>query len=87
MNLRRKRRNEPEVNMTSLIDVVFLMLIFFMISTTFNREAELSIQLPTANQEAKAEAEKKVVEVVIDAEGNYFINLQALVNRKPETVK
>ena len=48
MNFRRQRLEEVSVNLTPLIDVVFLLLIFFMVSTTFTRETQLSIDLPEA---------------------------------------
>ena len=49
MILRHDRRRDPELNITPLIDVVFLLLIFFMVSTTFDKQAELSIELPEAS--------------------------------------
>ena len=51
MNLRPQRREDPEVNITSLVDVVFLLLIFFMVTTTFHREAQLRVELPEASSE------------------------------------
>ena len=51
MNFRRQRRENLEINITPMIDVVFLLLIFFMVTTTFNRETELQIQLPEATGE------------------------------------
>lgn len=86
MNLRPQRREDPEVNLTPLIDVVFLLLIFFMVSTTFDREARLHIELPEASAEA-AQAPDDVLEIAINEEGDYFINEQKVVNRKPETLK
>lgn len=86
MNLRPERREDPEVNLTPLIDVVFLLLIFFMVSTTFDREARLKIELPEATSEA-TEAPEEVLEIAINAAGDFFIDEQKLVNRKPETLK
>lgn len=86
MNLRPERREDPEVNLTPLIDVVFLLLIFFMVSTTFDREARLKIELPEATSEV-TEAPAEVLEIAINAAGDYFIDEQKLVNRKPETLK
>jgi biopolymer transport protein ExbD len=86
MNLRPERREDPEVNLTPLIDVVFLLLIFFMVSTTFDREARLKIELPEATTEA-TQAPDEVLEIAINAAGDYFIDEQKLVNRKPETLK
>ena len=72
MNLNPRRREEPDVNLTPLIDVVFLLLIFFMVSTTFRKEADIEVDLPEASTEAASE--QQGLEVVIDAEGGYFIN-------------
>ncbi|MGA7802940.1 MAG: biopolymer transporter ExbD [Gammaproteobacteria bacterium] len=86
MNLRPRRRSEPEVNLTSLIDVVFLLLIFFMVSTTFNTLARLQITLPQAS-EKPAPQPQKVLVVAITADSRFYVNNQELVNNKPETVK
>ncbi|MEJ2685792.1 MAG: biopolymer transporter ExbD [Gammaproteobacteria bacterium] len=86
MNLRPRRRAEPEVNLTSLIDVVFLLLIFFMVSTTFNTLARLQITLPQAS-EKPTPAPQKVLVVAITADSRFYVDNQELVNNKPETVK
>lgn len=86
MNLRLNRKEEPDLNLTPLIDVVFLLLIFFMVSTTFDREAELKIQLPEAAGEER-EQPSDPVEITIDAEGRYFVNRQEVLNTKLETLK
>ena len=75
MNLRPRRRDDVEVNLTPLIDVVFLLLIFFMVSTTFNRESQLQVDLPEASSEP-TEVPKEVLEITIDVDGEYFINEQ-----------
>lgn len=85
MNLRPRRREEPEINLTPLIDVVFLMLIFFMISTTFLREADLQISLPEAATEPRAEV-REPIEVTINREGTVFIAGEALLNSQVGTV-
>lgn len=77
MKFRRQAQQEVTVNLTPLIDVVFLLLIFFMVSTTFTRETELQIDLPEA-EGAKAEQETDRVEVEISADGVYSINGQRL---------
>ncbi len=84
MNIRPHAAEEPELNLTPLIDVVFLLLIFFMVTTSFVRDSELQIQLPEAATEA-GEA-RAGVEVVIDADGRYFINEQEVVNPQRATV-
>lgn len=87
MNLRPgRRREDPDVNLTPLIDVVFLLLIFFMVSTTFTQESEISIELPQASGEASKE-EKRLIEISIDAQGRYFVNQQQLINTQLATLK
>lgn len=77
---------EPvDVNLTPLIDVVFLLLIFFMVSTTFTRERELTVELPEASAEATVETTERV-EIEINAEGEYAVNTQRLVNRSSDTL-
>lgn len=87
MNLRpQRRREEPDVNLTPLIDVVFLLLIFFMVSTSFQRDTQIPLRLPEAESEA-LETQSTVVEVGIDTEGRYFVNREALVNDQRSTVR
>lgn len=86
MKFQRRRGEEPEVNLTPLIDVVFLLLIFFMVSTTFERETEITLELPEATGEPIV-SEKKVVEISIDARGRYYINKQELINTRIDTLK
>ena len=69
MNFRRQRLEEVSVNLTPLVDVVFLLLIFFMVSTTFNRETQLSIDLPEATGETR-ESQEEGIEVLSDEAGS-----------------
>lgn len=86
MRLLSPRRDEPDVNLTALIDVVFLLLIFFMVSTTFERETEISIELPEASGQPM-QTEKQVVEISIDEKGRYFVNRQEVINTQTDTLK
>jgi len=86
MKLHSQRVEDPDVNLTPLIDVVFLLLIFFMVSTTFNKEAELSIELPTADGEVLIK-DTLQVEVSIDADGNYAINSERIINSQINVLK
>lgn len=86
MNLQQTRKEEPEVNLTSLIDVVLLLLIFFMVSTSFVNEAEIQIRLPEASLEP-VPAESQSLEIAVTAEGRYLVNQRALVNARPETLR
>ena len=78
--------DEPAVNLTPLIDVVFILLIFFMVSTTFQRESEIKIELPEASSDP-VEERKELLEIVIDADGHYFIDEQQVVNTELETLQ
>ncbi len=87
MNLRSHRKeDEPEVNMTSLIDVVFLLLIFFMVSTSFDRHARLKVSLPEASAKAVLTQGKQIV-LTIDASGKYYINDRQVINTSLATLK
>ena len=85
MNLRGRRNREPEVNLTPLIDVVFLMLIFFMVSTTFQHDADLSIQLPEAGVEA-GPREAATMQLSISAEGEYALDGRILADNRRDTI-
>ena len=87
MNLRPERSDERvDVNLTPLIDVVFLLLIFFMVSTTFDRHAKLKVELPEASAKQTQQQQQSIV-LSIDAKGNYFINDRQLINTRLETLK
>ncbi|MDN3518460.1 biopolymer transporter ExbD [Aquisalimonas lutea] len=86
MNLRPRRREEPEITLTPLIDVVFLMLIFFMVSATFLNEADMELSLPEASREP-AQRPGTPVELVINAEGDYYVDGTALANQQTNTVE
>lgn len=86
MKLRRQKRKLDDINITPLIDVVFLLLIFFMVSTTFTKETRLAVELPDAQGEESKEKTPEGIEVLIDSSGAYAVNGQLLVNRKIETL-
>jgi biopolymer transport protein ExbD len=86
VNFKRQSKELVEVNLTPLIDVVFLLLIFFMVSTTFTKENHLSIDLPQASAEQQPVATNRL-EIIITASGNYSINGKTLINSKLDTLK
>ena len=86
MNLRKSNPDDPEVNLTPLIDVVFLLLIFFMVSTTFDRASAIAIELPRAKT-TDLEENKDAVEVSVDAKGRFYINGRQLVNEQTATIR
>ena len=79
-------RQEVEVNLTPLIDVVFLLLIFFMVSTTFTKDTRLSIDLPEASSQSIRAADPQI-EILITQEGDFWINGVALINREQRTLR
>ena len=86
MNLRPKQRKSPEVDITPLIDVVFLLLIFFMVSTTFEHESQILIELPEAAGE-EVKREKQELDITINIAGTFFVNQREVVNTEIETLK
>lgn len=86
MNLQTQPKEEPEVNLTSLIDVVLLLLIFFMVTTSFVRETEIRLQLPEASAAATPEAGESL-EITVTADGNYMVDGREIVNRRPDTLR
>jgi len=86
LNLKPDRRDEIDLNLTPLIDVVFLLLIFFMVSTTFEKTSKLKIDLPEASNQATQQDNKKIV-IGIDVKGRYYINERQLVNTQLKTLK
>lgn len=86
MKFRRNVRTEDSVNLTPLIDVVFLLLIFFMVSTTFTKETHLDIDLPEASGEPLPENNEQI-EVLINAEGGFAVNGSSLINKRLTTLK
>ena len=85
MNFRPRQQEEIDVNLTPLIDVVFLLLIFFMVTTTFDKNAEIKIDLPTADNSVSSQKVDKL-ELVIDSQGRYYIDGREVLNTKPETL-
>ena len=87
MNLRPRRQDPPRVELTPLIDVVFLLLIFFMISTTFDKQTRLEVDLPEATTEARSKQEPERIDIIIDSRGHFYVNDSELVSHDIETLK
>ena len=85
MKFKRQRRDNDEINVIPMIDVVFFLLIFFMLATTFTKETHLSISLPEADGQS-SEANSQQIEIVINSIGSYMVNGKSLVNNKIETL-
>ena len=87
MNLRPRRADPPRVDITPLIDVVFLMLIFFMVSTTFDKQTQLKVDLPEAATPDTVTETPEKIDITIDARGQFYINERELVTHDAETLK
>ena len=84
MDFRRGRQEEPlEINLVPLIDVMMVILIFLMITTTYSKYTELQINLPTADSEKQLERPNEIT-VLVNAQGQYVINKTAVAFRSPE---
>jgi biopolymer transport protein ExbD len=87
MKLNLRPKAEPEVNMTSLIDVVLLLLVFFMVSTSFVKQSQISIRLPEADSSAIVEEVAGQLDIMITEQGTFLINGRELINNRPETIR
>jgi biopolymer transport protein ExbD len=87
MKLNQRPRAEPELNLTSLIDVVLLLLIFFMVSTSFVKQSQISIRLPEADNTSAVEDMPEQIDIMITEQGTYLVNGRELVNNRPETIR
>jgi len=85
VNIKPSKKEDLDVNITPLIDVVFLLLIFFMVSTTFKHESEITINLPESSSKSPTK-EKNLIEIAIDAKGTYYIDKRQVVNTELKTV-
>jgi biopolymer transport protein ExbD len=86
MKFRRQARREEHIDVTNFIDVLLLLLIFFMIATTMTKEGHLKLELPQASGSDDAPKVDRI-EVLVDAQGTYTLNGQALINSQPATLQ
>ncbi len=86
MNIRPRRRAAVVLDLTPLIDVVFLLLIFFMVSTTFDRETQLKIDLPEASAVETEEAIKQQISITVDSDGHFFVDERELITHDLPTL-
>ena len=87
MKLSLRAKTQPEVNLTSLIDVVLLLLIFFMVSTSFVKQSQIKISLPQADSPSIVEEPSEQIDIMITATGIYRINGRELINNRPATIR
>jgi len=87
MKLQSRSREEPEINVISLVDVLLVLVLFFMVSTSFLRETEISLTLPEANTEARIAKPDDALEITITQSGTYLVNGRELVNNERRTLR
>src|SRR5246127_1452113 len=87
MNLKPRRHEEPEINVVSLIDVVLLLVVFFMLSSRFTDEGRMRVHLPQANSVPPQTAKSEPLVVTVTQEGTYRVNERELINSSPETLR
>jgi len=83
----RRRAEEPEINLISLIDVLLMMVIFFMVSSTFIDEGRVHVQLPVASDRPREEKAAEPIVVTVTQQGGYRVNERELVNSGRETLR
>jgi biopolymer transport protein ExbD len=87
VNLRPRHREDPEINLISLIDVLLVLLIFFMVSTTFQQEGRIRVQLPQASRIPLTRGPVEPLVVTVTAAGTYRVNERSLVDAGPDTLR
>jgi len=87
MKIRKSRRADDYINVIPFIDVLLVLLIFFMVSSQFTHNAELRLSLPTANSQAEQQRLRDTIEIGISVDGNYSINGRTLADKRPETLR
>ena len=87
MNLRPRQREDPEINLINTIDVLLVLLIFFMVSTTFNPEGRVRVQLPQSSDTPVTRGQRDPLVITITAEGGYRVNERTLINSSPDTLR
>ncbi|HVS76444.1 MAG TPA: biopolymer transporter ExbD [Steroidobacteraceae bacterium] len=87
MNLKPRRHEEPEINVVSLIDVVLLLVVFFMLSSKFTDEGRLHVQLPQASAVPPAQQRSEPLVVSVTQAGGYLVNGRELINSSPDTLR
>lgn len=87
MNFQSRLKEDPEVNLTSLIDVVLLLLVFFMVSSNFVQETKILLRLPRVENAMELSALASTLEITVTSEGDYLINGDPLLNNQKDTLR
>ena len=85
MNFRHRAKDEPEINLIPFIDVLLVVLIFLMLTTTYSKFTEMQLKLPVADSEAQRDYPKEVV-VAVSSDGRYMVNKHQVDGRNAETL-
>jgi biopolymer transport protein ExbD len=87
MKMSLRPRTQPEVNLTSLIDVVLLLLIFFMVSTSFVKQSQIEIRLPETESAVEVAETPERIDIMITETGSIYVNGRELINNRAETIR
>jgi biopolymer transport protein ExbD len=87
MDLKPRKAEEPELNLISLIDVVLLLVVFFMVSSTFIEEGRIHVQLPEASKVPVATSGSEPLVITVTHSGEYLVNDRTLINNSPDTLR
>ena len=87
MKLQSRSRDEPEINVISLVDVLLVLVLFFMVSTSFLRDTELTIKLPEAAADKPTPTQGDTLEIMVTQAGGYLVNGRELVNNERRTLR
>jgi biopolymer transport protein ExbD len=87
VNLKPRSHEEPEINVVSLIDVVLLLVVFFILSSRFSDEGRLRVHLPQASAVPAQKAAGEPLVVSVTQQGTYLVNQRELINSSPETLR
>src|SRR5215469_6074874 len=87
MNLKPRKHEEPEINVVSLIDVVLLLVVFFMLSSRFTDEGRVRVHLPQASAVPPQTPRSEPLVVTVTQEGSYRVNEKELINSSPDTLR
>jgi biopolymer transport protein ExbD len=85
MNFKRANRDEPEINLIPFIDVLLVVLIFLMLSTTYSKFTEMQIKLPVADTDVQRDYPKEVI-VIVSSDGRYSINKTPVEGRTVDNI-
>ena len=85
MNFRPRPKEQPEINLIPFIDVLLVVLIFLMLTTTYSKFTEMQLRLPVADADAQRDYPREVI-VSVAADGRYMVNREPVAGRSPDAV-